>query len=229
VRRFDPRLVCTAAILAAAVAAPRAAQAQVEIITSLTSLPSSSAFTEVDLSNELGSTGFTLPGGAGGVAFNVATNQGVVTGAMGGLYADPITGETSGGQAIPYVGNYFSTGDGTITFSYTQNQSALALLWGSVDPGNTITLMENGSTVGVITGNQITQNPNGGQGFGGSFFVELISGLPFNEVVVSDTQPSFEFAEFESAPTSSNIPEPASLAAMGVGLLALAGLRRRRA
>ena len=222
-RRFDARAGLAAAVLIAASALPHAAHAGFQIVTNLDSLPNNAAFTPIELTAaQAGSTSFTLDGAS--VGFSVAAGQGVVTGSLGGEYADPIAG-----PGTPYQGYYFSTGTGEITFTYSTNQSAVALLWGSVDTYNSLEFLENGVAVGTIAGSQITQNANGSQGYGGSYYTEIISNTPFNEIIAIASSPSFEFAEFESAPTSSNIPEPASLAAMGAGLLALAGLHRRRA
>lgn len=210
-----------AAAFAALLLAGSSAMATPIITTSLTALPTS-GFTEVDLTGvSLGSAPINLDNAA--ITFSVASGQGIVNGSSSGAYAAPVTASGA------YTGNYFSTGTGSITFTYSSYQLALAVLWGSVDTFNTITLMNGSTVVDTITGSQITSNANGSQGYGGSFFVLINETSVFNKVVFSSTNPSFEFAEFEVDPNNYYAPEPASLAGFGSGLLALALIRRRRA
>jgi hypothetical protein len=150
----------------------------------------------------------------------------VVQGSLTDEYAAPVT-DSSGDK---YAGNYFSTGNvGDIEFSFTGNQFALALLWGSVDLSNQITFLENGTVVATVLGSDINANANGSQGFGGSYYTLINTTLPFDEVELSSGVTSFESAEYEVDPQNFGVPEPASVAAFGVGLLGLAAMRRRRA
>jgi hypothetical protein len=145
----------------------------------------------------------------------------VVQGSSSGQYAAPFTADGA------YTGNYFSTGTGSITITFATDQLAMALLWGSVDSYNQVQLFEGSTLVGSVAGSDIEANANGSQGYGGSFYTLINSTVAFDEVVLSSTSPSFEFAQFEADVSNDYVPEPASLAVFGVGLLGLAALRRR--
>ncbi|MCW6509385.1 Npun_F0296 family exosortase-dependent surface protein [Lichenifustis flavocetrariae] len=127
---------------------------------------------------------------------------------------------------ISASGNYLSTGTGTITLTFSTPETSLALLWGSIDQGNSITF-DNGDT---LTGAQVQTTTagfvsNGFQGPGGSAYVVAVSDTPFTTVSFSSSSPSFEFAGVvASGGTISTVPLPAAAPMFGAGLLALAGL-----
>jgi hypothetical protein len=81
----------------------------------------------------------------------VGATQGVVNADVAGSHAVPVAGMTGGsaeyltgnfGSAlttdIAASGNYFSTGLGTITITFASPQTSFALLWGSIDTGNSL-------------------------------------------------------------------------------------------
>ena len=187
----------------------------------------------------------SLSGPGYSVSFNVAlgpSGQGVVQGAVGGRYAIPVAGVTGSNQAeyltgdygsvlttdAASSGNYFSTGTGTITMNFNQQETWLALLWGSIDTGNLLTFKNGINTVFTVTGTAVQSAAagflsNGFQGPGGSAYVLINTSTPFTSVVASSGVVSFEFGGV----VGSAVPEPSSfwcLFGLGIGMVAL---RRR--
>ena len=188
-------------------------------------------------------TSFSGPGYS--VSFGVdlgQSGQGVVQGAVSGRYAIPVAGVTGSNQPeyltgnygsalttnAANSGNYFSTGTGNITIDFNQQETWLALLWGSIDTGNLLTFKNGNNTVFTVTGTAV-QNAaagfvgNGFQGPGGSAYVLVNTSTPFTSVVASSGTVSFEFGGV----AASAVPEPSSfwcLFGLGIGIVAL---RRR--
>jgi hypothetical protein len=188
----------------------------------------------------------TIHGAGYTISFaNMPADQGVVRGTVSGLHATPVAGVSGGnpeyltgdyGSAlttnIAASGNYLSTDLGTITIAFSANQTAFGLLWGSIDPTNSLTLLENGTVVGSVIGTQVEAAAsgfvgNGYQGPGGSAYVDIDSSVAFNEVELSSGQISFESAGLVASTEPLATPEPASLALLGAGVVSLALLRRR--
>jgi hypothetical protein len=187
------------------------------------------------------SSGF-ISGSGYTVSFAVAAGQGVVIGAVPLLHAVPVAGVTGGapeyltggfGSAlttdVDSSGNYFSTGTGTITISFTTPQTWLALLWGSVDAGNSLSFSDGT----VVTGVEIQSLlagfvSNGFQGPGGSAYVIIDTGAPFTSVIATSDVVSFEFGGVAGSSSGFTVtPEPSSawcLFGIGIGIVAM---RRR--
>jgi len=183
-------------------------------------------------------TGFTIN-------FSVAAGQGVVQGTVEPLHAVPVGGVTgttpeflTGGfgsmltSNIADSGNYLSTGTGTITITFAEPETSLALLWGSIDSSNS--LMLNDAANFDVTGTLVQAAAagfisNGFQGPGGSAYVVIDTDTPFTTVTLTSGVVSFESAGIAAASSPfSTIPEPSNVALIATGLLGIVVLFRRQ-
>ncbi len=208
--------------------------------------PTGSTLTPIDLAGITApsSTNFVCAGFT--ITFvNVQSGQGIVQGAAANLHAVPVAGVSgsnptylTGGYGSPTTGsiaasgNYLSTGGAgaQIAITFAAPQTSLALLWGSIDSSNLLTL-SGGSIVGsdTLTGAQLQAISgfagNGFQGPNGSAYVSLTD-TAFTTATLSSSVTSFELAGVAGSTAPFSVPEPISLAVFGVSLAGL-GLARK--
>ena len=190
-----------------------------------------------------------LTGAGYSVSFSgVGPIQGVVQGTLGPVgHGVPVAGVTggspeylTGGFGSPLTtdigasGNYLSTGFGTITIEFLLPQTSFALLWGSIDLGNSLSF--NDAAHLTLSGSDVQAAAAGLVGFGdlgpgGSAYVMVNTDTPFTTVTASSSTISFEFVPFAAStvPFETANPEPEGFALMTGGILLLLAHRWRKA
>lgn len=153
---------------------------------------------------------------------NYSGDGGIVSGSVGGRYAAPAGNSTnylSVAIDVP-VGEQQIVAGGT--FNY------FGLYWGSIDNYNTLSFYNGADQVLRLTGADVIA---AGVGFGNQIapganrYVNIfLNGDTYDRIVISTTQYAFESDNHAFA----QVPEPGTLALLGLGLIGAGAARLRR-
>lgn len=178
-----------------------------------------------------------------GISSSFSPGGALVIGSMGGQYAAPSLsggngtgfgiggGDQADGVNTTQYGTSGSTGanpTAQFTLAFTGLQKYFGLLWGSVDDYNMLSFFNGAAAVGSVTGLQVALLPNGDQGPSGTRYVNINSDQAFDRVVFTSSQFAFEFDNVAWSDPGQDVPEPGSLALLGLGLAGLAAVSRRK-
>jgi hypothetical protein len=159
----------------------------------------------------------------GALLWTWSGNGAVVSGTTG-LYAAPF------GVFAPDATNYVTVpktdGSGSYTATLGANYNYFGIWWGSIDTYNTLSFYNGADSVASFTGSSIADPypANGDQtSFDTNFYVNFLDLPSFNSFTMTSTNYAFEADNIAVG----QVPEPATMLLLGLGLIGLAGARRK--
>lgn len=166
----------------------------------------------------------------GPLAWTWTGSYAVVSGSVSGKYAAP-----AGVSGVPDASLYVTVpepstgGSGSVTVTGLPVSNYFGLWWGSMDTYNTFSFFLNGVltesftgadvAIGNADGNQVSPSTN--------HYVNFMALPDFNSFSMSSTQFAFEADNIAVGYNPSRVPEPATMLLLGLGLMGLAGVRRK--
>lgn len=167
-------------------------------------------------------------GGPNGAA--TLTGTGVVADtSVNGAYAQPagVTGD--------YLAVSGLSAEGAVSLTFSVEENYFGLYWGSLDPYNSITFLNDGTVVSVYSGADIAgaadlRSSGSWNSPSSNRYINFYTGSNFfDQVILSTTNFNFEVANIAFGdPPIAAVPEPSSVVLLGSVLGAMAVARRRR-
>jgi hypothetical protein len=148
----------------------------------------------------------------------------IVLGSVSGRYAQPA------GTNTRYLTVPNPSSNGSATFGLGTQADYFGLYWGSIDAYNSITFLSGGSAIATYSGtNLVGQFANGNQvNYSSNRYINFFfSGETFDAVRLTST--NFAFESDNHSFRAASVPEPGTMALLGLGLFGLGVARRRRA
>ena len=152
-------------------------------------------------------------------ASSISGNAGIYTNSISGNRLSPWY--QSAQDNSPF---YSIWSGGSITFTFSALQSALALAWGTPDSYNYVSFYNGSTLLETLSGSAIPAN-----GADGLSFAQLVKITPvaaFDKAVFWSNGTAFEFAGLDATP--SPVPVPAAGLMLTAALGGLTALRRRK-
>ena len=155
----------------------------------------------------------------------------IVNGSVDGKYSAPggIDGVNKDLTDYVTVPKYDTSGSGSVTVTGIPISNYFGLWWGSMDTYNTFSFYDGVNLVLTLTGSDVAVgNANGNQTAPATnHYVNFLDLPDFDTVVLSSSQFAFEADNIAIGRNPSRVPEPATMLLLGLGLVGLAGVRRK--